>query len=63
MNDQQSAEDRALDEALAQARAAFAGMSDEELLEEIADVVNAARAARRLETPVTGRSFHSTSIS
>jgi hypothetical protein len=50
MDDQQSAEDRALNEALARARAAFAGKSDEELLDEIADVVDAARAAKRYET-------------
>jgi hypothetical protein len=50
MDDQQSAEDRALNEALARARAAFAGKSGEELLDEIADVVDAARAAKRYET-------------
>jgi predicted ABC-class ATPase len=51
MDDQRSAEDRVLDEALARARAAFADKSDEELLDEITDVVDAVRAARRRETP------------
>ena len=48
MDDQQSAEDQALNEALVRARAAFAGKSDEELLDEIAEVVDAMRADGRV---------------
>jgi hypothetical protein len=50
MNDQPT-EQRELDEALAQAREAFAGKGDDELLDEITDVIDQVRASRRREMP------------
>jgi hypothetical protein len=49
--DHQSAEDRELDEALAQARAAFAGLSDEQILDEVSEVVDRVRTQKGAETP------------
>jgi hypothetical protein len=49
--DQQTAQDRELDEALAQARAPFAGMSDEQILDEVSKVVDCVRAQKRTESP------------
>jgi hypothetical protein len=51
MEDERAAQNRELDEALARARAAFAGKSDEQILEEVAEVVDRVRSARCQETP------------
>ena len=40
-------QDKDLDEALARAREAFAGKTDEQLMEEVAEVIDSVRAARR----------------
>jgi hypothetical protein len=40
-------QDKDLDEALARAREAFAGKTDEQLMDEVAEVIDSVRAARR----------------
>jgi hypothetical protein len=46
-------QDKDLDEALARAREAFAGKTDEQLMDEVAEVIDSVRAARRKDAVPT----------
>lgn len=48
-----SQQDKDLDEALARAREAFAGKTDEQLMDEVAEVIDSVRAARRKDAVPT----------
>ena len=50
LNRMDEQQEQALDEALKRARAAFAGKTDEQITEEVAEVVDHVRAAKRKET-------------
>jgi hypothetical protein len=47
--DRETRQNKALDEALERARAAFSGKSDEQILDEVTEVIDRVRAARRIE--------------
>ena len=49
-NQMDAEQESQLDEALARARAAFADKSDEQIMEEVAEVIDRVRAATRRET-------------
>ena len=50
LNRMDAQQDKKLDETLKRARAAFAGKTDEQIADEVAEVIDRVRAAKRNET-------------